>query len=303
MTDCIKCFSIWAILKNVVFIVVCVVLLCFAASAKAITWTTLDYPGVNGTCITGMDGNIIVGRWKGAMNNRSFSYDGTTWAEFSFPGSSGTRVEGIVGGKIFGSYSVPDLPTHGFVYDGTSWTTLDFPGASSTSIYDIDGGNIVGNKNTSGGFLYDGTTWTTLNCPYGGLSIYGIDGDNLVGSAGFDHSVIYNLESKAWTIFDFPEASSTIAYDIDGSNIVGYYYVSGFEHGFIYDGTAWATLDFPGASYTRIYGIEGDNIFGKYEDSSGDGHGFIATIPEPCTVLLLGLGGVLLRNRRANKKF
>ncbi|MBN2270771.1 MAG: PEP-CTERM sorting domain-containing protein [Sedimentisphaerales bacterium] len=145
-------------------------------------------------------------------------------------------------------------------------TTLDFPGAEETSAHGIDGGKIVGSYWDSDwnghGFLYDGSTWMTL---------------------------------------DFPDAEWTIAGDIDGDSIVGIYRDSDRNvHGFLYDGSTWMTLDFPDAEWTRAYGIDGAKIVGSYEDASGT-HGFIYTIPEPATLLLLGLGGIgLLRRRRGS---
>ena len=89
---------------------------------------------------------------------------------------------------------------------------------------------------------------------------------------------------------------------IDGGNIVGMYEdASGWPDAFLYDGTTWTTLDFPGAMITYARGIDGDKIVGSYADASWDYHGFIYTIPEPGTVLLLGLGGIgLLRRRRGD---
>ena len=57
----------------------------------------------------------------------------------------------------------------------------------------------------------------------------------------------------SWTTLDAPGATGTVAFGIDGDNIVGYYWVgtggSGV-HGFLYDGTSWNTLDAPGATDT-----------------------------------------------------
>ena len=45
-----------------------------------------------------------------------------------------------------------------------------------------------------------------------------------------------------YTTFDVLGATSTYAYGIDGSNVVGYYYAGGY-HGFKYDGSSYTALD------------------------------------------------------------
>jgi len=92
----------------------------------------------------------------------------------------------------------------------------------------------------------------------------------------------------------------TNANGIDGDNIVGgCAYAPDRAHGFVYDGTTLTTFEFPGASISGAYDIDGDNIVGIYRDASGP-HGFLYQIPEPATVLLLGLGSLaLLIKRRA----
>ena len=57
----------------------------------------------------------------------------------------------------------------------------------------------------------------------------------------------------------------------------------------------------PGANYTYAFGIDGSNIVGFYYDGSRE-HGFLYTIPEPGTVLLLGLGGISLILRKRSRR-
>jgi hypothetical protein len=66
------------------------------------------------------------------------------------------------------------------------------------------------------------------------------------------------------------------------------------NHGFLYNGTAFTTIDHPLGLDTVIFGIDGNTLVGAYSDSSGVFHGFQAVIPEPSSLILLGIGGVAL---------
>jgi hypothetical protein len=102
-----------------------------------------------------------------------------------------------------------------------------------------------------------------------------------------------------WVTLDYPGAVETWITEIDGSNLVGTYHVSGYFHGFLYNGTSWTTLDYPGAR-TSISGIDGSNLVGHYRvDPSNYYHGFLyngtswTTIdkPEATSTLITAIDG------------
>ncbi|MHC4740513.1 MAG: PEP-CTERM sorting domain-containing protein [Planctomycetota bacterium] len=295
----------------------------WATEPARANWVTFDYPQSSWAIACDVDGDNIVGRritHSGPplynTSDRGFLYNGYTWETFGR--SNGiVEPESIDGAKIVGSHGVPkyfgpDAPRDyvGFIYETNfwgsgSWTTFEFPEAEDTWAKDIDVENIVGYytdaSETAHAFLYDGTSWTSLDFP-GASSTYasGIDGDNIVGSYKDDsdntHAFFY--DGITWTSLDFPGAVYTNADGIHGDNIVGHYRDASLnDHGFLYDGTSWIQLDFPDASSTGAKGIDGDRIVGYYWDGSTT-HGFIYTIPEPATILLLGLGVSVLRKRR-----
>ena len=183
-----------------------------------------------------------------------------SFAPIDFPGAvSGTLVTGVSGGNIVG-YSGGG---QGFLYNGSTYTNLSYPNAASTYPRSIDGNNIVGDYKTvtttiiqgkghktttvtvtlDHGFRYDGSTYTTLDDPLGAK----ING---------------NMQ---------------VAYDIDGTNVVGTYTDSaGLSHGYLYNGSAYTTLDNPlGIKGNIAHAISGSNIVGTYTDSAALFHGYL----------------------------
>jgi hypothetical protein len=294
-------------------ITICSVIVLFSMGyARAGTWTTLDAPAAQGaTWITGSSGSNLVGYYQNASGGiTSFLYNGTTWTPLVTPWAD-VAVIGISGSNLVGTYNTGI--DHGCFYNGSTWTTLDVPGAISTIINGISGSNLVGyyqnapSGTNEHGFLYNTMTqvWTTIDKPgASSTSIFGIDGSNLVGeyyvAYSEEHGFLYNTATQTWTTIDRPGTGDTRITGISGNSLVGLN-TSGY-HGFLYDGTTWTTLDPPGSILTYIFGIGGDNIVGHYITFDGvysHGHGFVYTIPEPATLTLLALGGlVLLRRRR-----
>ena len=245
-----------------------------------------------------------------------------TWTTLDYPGAIWTVARDTSGSNIIGEYADTQNNRGGFLYNGTSWTSLPI-------IPDgIDGSNVVGDNT-----LYNITTQSSITLNYPGaleMGALGISGNNIVGwyMDGFYpfnyHGFVYNTTTETWTTLDYPGATHTEAYGISGSNIIGYAQDSSYnEYYFLYNGTSWTTLpiaasgidgsnvvggntlynittqssitlNYPGALEMNALGISGNNIVGWYKDSSGT-HGFLYTIPEPATLLLLGLGAFLLR--------
>ena len=280
-------------------IVICAMTL-FLSSACALagTWETLDYPGSPDTWMEGAGNGYICGySYAGG-----FTYDGTTWRTYNhnWSGYSAPIVTGASGNMIVGRVQETsgEQPMHGFLYDGTAWTIIDKPEATSTIICGTNGSLFVGQYNLSGshGFTYDGTTWTTLDKPGASFTlINGISGNDIFGRAD-DSGFIY--DGSNWDTLDVPGALATAIKGISGQYIVGnYMQPSNVWHGFLYDGSTWTTLDMPWPN-GLIVGITGDTIVGSYVDEYYNIHGAVYTIPEPTTVLLLGVGAVMVRRKR-----
>jgi hypothetical protein len=200
------------------------------------SFTPLDDPSAAGTTIiTGISGNNMVGyyedssdAWHGFEYNDSTSVFTTLDDPLRTSSNPKTDAMGIDGNTIVGWYigasNSAGSETHGFSYNNSTYTSFDIPETTtsgtttdpqSTTATGISGSLIVGNayiefitKTGTGfnvtaddfGFLYDGSNFTLLGVPDAGSQ--------------------YPYE--------------TYAEAIDGSTVVGYYYVNydtveGFE--------------------------------------------------------------------------
>jgi hypothetical protein len=270
-----------------------------STSAAAITFTPFpdDPLGVNSTCPTGIFGNNVVGWYTASGTRHGFFFNGSAFTPLDDPlGVNGTVAFGISGNNIVGSYFDSSNLEHGFLYNGSTYTTLDDPLAGSgawegTNVHGISGNNIVGcyydSSENAHAFLYNGSAYVPLN----GTVALGISGNNIVGS--YNNQAAFLYDGSTYKTFADPLGWATWPYGISGSGIVGSYFtVPDIPHGFLYDGTTYTALDDPlGSEGTFALGVYGSTVVGYYIDSSGE-HGFSATVPEPSTFALLGVGAV-----------
>jgi hypothetical protein len=308
-------------MKRLITICLAVVLL-GTGYAWAGTWTTMpDIPGQTSIYADGESGGTIVGTWGGGGSSHGFVYAGGSYTSLDYPGNPGpyywTFFNGIQGNMVVGDHGITGWTFEGLTYNISTqtWTNVvsPFSGFPDMHLRGIDGDKLVGwvwdgqqDHGQNRAVLYDGTSWSIIQPPGSpSAGAWGISGNTIVGyyddSGWVEHGFIY--DGTNYTTIDGPGATATFLCGISGRYIAGTYAdASNVDHGLLYDGTAWMTLDMPGAKSTDFYGFDGDTVLGNYTDASGMQHGLTYTIPEPATLVFLGLGGLtVMRRRRAER--
>jgi hypothetical protein len=176
--------------------------------------------------------------------------------------------------------------------DGYTFTNFDGPVAATTA---GNGTTMNGISNTGvavGFSTPDGATLTNFTAhplTSTAANVLNINGSTAAMALGIN---------SAGTTFVF----SQILGINDHGLAVGYYGDStGSQHGFLYNTLTgqYTFLDDPdaridpnlGTVITQITGINNnDEITGFYSDANGVFHGFLATVPEPGSMVLMGLG-------------
>ena len=295
-------------------ITVCAVVMFFGASYARANWITLSVPvewGSN-TFAGGISGSNIIGHYTSANGiQHGFLYNGGNYTTLDKSGATWTSPNGISVNNIVGSYSENGIQ-HGFLYNGGNYTTLDKSGATWTNPTGINDNNIVGSYSSSSqtyGFLYNSVTevWKPINKTGEQVTNpLSISGNNIVGNYykedNIQHGFLYNSVTEVWTTINASDYVSgvlnntdTFVTGINGNNIVGCYITpDDIQHGFLYDITdpnSWTTVNV-GALVTYPTGIDGSDIVGYYMSSPGQG--FLYTIPEPGTIMMLVGAGLFL---------
>jgi len=291
-----------------------------AADARAqYTFTTLDVPGASTTFAFGIyDENVVGTYFDSGSVPHGFIFDGSNYSSFDAPpgaptvGTYGRGITNILSPTIVGYTSDAVQGTsHGFVYNGgVGYNDISPPqaGPTGTLVLGIRGKVSVGEYKDAAdnvhGFIFDGSNYSTLDDPLGtnGTYVAGFYAGKFVG--GYydtaDHGYLY--DGSTFTTIDDPLGVGTNPSAVFGNTVVGYYRdSSNHDHGFVFNGSSFTTVDNPAGTRTRIRGIYGSTLVGDFLDGSGT-HGFIATVPEPASVGLLGIAILALIRRGRNRQ-
>jgi probable HAF family extracellular repeat protein len=140
------------------------------------TFTTITFPGSNGTVATGINNNgQIVGNYTTValtpQKSNGFIYSGGTFTTLDVSGAVLTQPEGINNsGQVVGYFQSPSDQSpadHAFLYSGGTFTTFDDPAATYTEFQSInDSGTITGVAGIGGTtacFVYSAGVFTTID--------------------------------------------------------------------------------------------------------------------------------------------
>ena len=257
-------------------------------------YTTLDDPSATaGTYATELnDSGEIVGYYIEGNTRSGFVYNGGTYSVVALTSKNNTTqfqsigtIDGINNlGQISGSggYSIWTSPV-----GGSGGPNQPTPGQEL--LYDSSDGFFAA---TSGG-----SSWTPIEAEIvrGAISnevtTYGYGINSAGDVVGYFQQSGHNNQAYIWspsspiTIINYPGATSTEAFGINGQNqVVGTWvgqdsYFPGVttSHGFLYYNGSWSYFDDPfGVNGTFPEGINNsDVIVGYYVDANAKSHGFI----------------------------
>lgn len=269
------------------------------------------------------DGSVMIG----SVDGEAIRWEAGVFTDLgSLPGQSSTSAGAVSadGSVIVGYSGIEAYRWQGGVMTGLG----DLPGGQTLSAafgVSADGSIIAGTGWSARGieaFRWENGVMTALgDLPSGdyfstacGLSA---DGSTIVGKGRGEPGNVG--EAVRWTaggiatFKPYPSgyiASTALSVSADGSVVVGYYYADPRWGAFVWDAVHGARdlralltgfgLDLDGWVLDHAVDISDDGftIVGRGIDPDGNTQGWIATIPEPGTLMLLLVGGLVVRFRQ-----
>jgi uncharacterized membrane protein len=258
-------------------------------AAYAGGFASIDYPGAIATRAFGISAvGEIVGSYTDVTGTHGYLLSNGTFTRIAFPGATSTEAWGInPQGDIVGRYRKPGASnTFGFQLSDGVFTDISVGTHMHTLPIKITPvGDIVGCFHDTN-FLRDMRGYVQHN---GRVSSFealpstmhnGITpGGQLIAGIAFETATRvrgYVIQRGLISLFDFPGATFTQAWDVSPTGTVVGYYNPEMSHGFLLDANGFTTIDIPGSRWTRIFGIspQGD-LVGSYADSTNQVHGFL----------------------------
>lgn len=257
------------------------------AKQKVYNFTTVDYPGADGSIASDSNSGIVVGDFLTPEGRSGLVFSKNSYHPFGF-GSPSTAINGInSSSQVVGDYEEAPKVLFGFMYDGSAVTTIAPPGAISSSAADLsDSGVIVGvytdSSHTIHGFVDTNGAYTVIDYPGAtSTSVAGINASGtMVGtytdSANKQHG--FQFAHSHFVTIDFPMAEHTFVEGInDAGAIAGTYYDVNYAiHGFTYIHGTFSQVDVAIALGTVLLRIKNNgNVVGYYADHNSESHGII----------------------------
>lgn len=247
-----------------------------------VTFTTVDVPGAAVTQILGINtAGDMVGYYSSNYNDPShgFLLSGGNYTYLDYPGADSTVATGINdSGLVSGYYG--SFTGNGFLYSSGAYSAVKVGNNSRTYLWRVDNaGDLVGSAGTpyaTRAFRNKGQRFQVVNFPETYVYAYATGVNALGQVVGFVNCDAYLYNKGQFKNIDFPGASETEAWDINGSGIVaGWYFLGGTDYGFASKDGKYLSFQYPGA-YTAAMGINSaGEIVGTYTFDFVTFHGFV----------------------------